>query len=167
MLDHNGDACTFYPKLWKVAVNTLIWTQISDCTPLFNGLLTLNGTWLLKMKWLTTFKMSQMLTSDLIQSIEILDFQKIGLDQGLDLIHQNATFSKKKKEKRKNKKDLIKFVLSLIQSIKNPNFKNIRIWSKFCPRAWFNPSRFQFFKKSNDYVLSKGLIQSIFQIFKK
>ena len=71
--------------------------------------------------------MSQMLTSDLIQSIEILDFQKIGLDQGLDLIHQNATFSKKKKEKRKNKKDLIKFVLSLIQSIKNPNFKNIRI----------------------------------------
>ena len=56
------------------------------------------------MKWLTTFKMSQMLTSDLIQSIEILDFQKIGLDQGLDLIHQNATFSKKKKEKRKKKK---------------------------------------------------------------
>ena len=48
--------------------------------------------------------MSQMLTSDLIQSIEILDFQKIGLDQGLDLIHQNATFSKKKKEKRKKKK---------------------------------------------------------------
>ena len=68
--------------------------------------------------------MSQMLTSDLIQSIEILDFQKIGLDQGLDLIHQNATFSKKKKKERE---DLIKFVLSLIQSIKIPNFKNIRI----------------------------------------
>ena len=72
--------------------------------------------------------MSQMLTSDLIQSIEILDFQKIGLDQGLDLIHQNATFSKKKRKKKKKKRqDLIKFVLSLIQSIKIPNFKNIRI----------------------------------------